>query len=527
MDDARRLAITLQGPRSRSDWRSNVLRFESDRSIQNINPYSFTWDNPDPYLENIGWNYGFGRFRDRWQDTQNSLFRRVQHQKTEIAKRALEMQKQGHTSMDLNFPDPMLPFKEAFSQLLAPKQLLDLDPRNQQINYRVDGQDFPLTSLSSGEREVVNIVFDFILRNPSDSIVFFDEPELHLHPELSYKLLQTLRNIGQRNQFFFCTHSPEIITASLDQSVVFLAPPKGDNGNQAIVVREDDDTNQALKHLGQSVGIISLGKRLVLVEGSTASLDKQTYGAILRNRFPQLVLVPSGGKDIIRSFSTLVRKVLDRTIWGVDFFMLCDGDARLEGGAPGEMEARGNGRLRFLPRYHLENYFLDANALAAVFEDLEPAASWLRSPAAIDSELTAIATRTLPYAVSLIVSAELRRAVGNVDLMPSGCDTKTASELPTLFTETASAERNRVLKALDDTAVATLVQQRAGEMQASLSNTEAWKRVIPGRPVLHQFASKAGIESGRLKLGYLSAVERRGLTVFQEIVSLFESFAKI
>jgi AAA15 family ATPase/GTPase len=57
---------------------------------------------------------------------------------------------------------------------------------------------FPIDTLSSGEKEVVNIVFDFILRNASDCIVMFDEPELHLHPELSYKLLQTLSSIGKK-----------------------------------------------------------------------------------------------------------------------------------------------------------------------------------------------------------------------------------------------------------------------------------------------------------------------------------------
>jgi predicted ATPase len=77
------------------------------------------------------------------------------------------------------------PFKRAFSQLLAPKELLDPDVKQQQLRYSVDGQEFDLDSLSSGEREVVNIVFDFLLRNPEDCIVFFDEPELHLHPELS------------------------------------------------------------------------------------------------------------------------------------------------------------------------------------------------------------------------------------------------------------------------------------------------------------------------------------------------------
>jgi predicted ATPase len=77
-------------------------------------------------------------------------------------------------------------FKDAFRQLLAPKELLDPEAKQQQLYYTYEGEQFPISSLSSGEREVINIVFDFLLRNPSDSIVIFDEPELHLHPELSY-----------------------------------------------------------------------------------------------------------------------------------------------------------------------------------------------------------------------------------------------------------------------------------------------------------------------------------------------------
>ena len=180
--------------------------------------------------------------------------------------------------MELNFKDPLAPFKEAFSQLLAPKILLDATAKEQDLFFESEGSRHSINALSSGEREVVNIVFDFLLRNPSDCIVFFDEPELHLHPELSYKLIQTLRSVGERNQFVFCTHSPDIITASLDNTVVFISPVKSSENNQAIIVKDDDETNEALKLLGQSIGIISLGRKIVLVEGAKSSLDKQTYG---------------------------------------------------------------------------------------------------------------------------------------------------------------------------------------------------------------------------------------------------------
>src|SRR5205823_1764116 len=153
------------------------------------------------------------------------------------------------------------------------------------------------------------------------------EPELHLHPELSYKLLQALSAQGSNNQFVFCTHSPDIISASLENSVAFITPKTPAIDNQAIVVHRDDATHHALKLLGQSIGIISLGKKLVLIEGEESSLDKQTYGSILKNRFPELVLVPVGGKSTIRSFNDISESVLNKTIWGVQFFMLCDRDA--------------------------------------------------------------------------------------------------------------------------------------------------------------------------------------------------------
>ena len=70
----------------------------------------------------------------------------------------------------------------------------------------------------------------------------FDEPELHLHPELSYRLLQTLSSYGNRNQFVFSTHSPEIISASLENTVIFVTPRNDSNSNQAVVVHRDDES---------------------------------------------------------------------------------------------------------------------------------------------------------------------------------------------------------------------------------------------------------------------------------------------
>src|SRR5581483_2721981 len=443
-------------------------------------------------------------------------------------KKAPPESKASHISIDpAEFPDPITPFKDAFTQLLSPKSLVEPDAKEQTLFYlNNDGQKLPINSLSSGEREVVNVVFDFILRNPSDSIVVFDEPELHLHPELGYKLIQTLRNAGLRNQFIFCTHSADIISASLDNSVTFISPPKADGGNQAIPVHENDATHQALKLLGQSIGVVSLGKKIVLIEGDHGSLDKQTYGSILKGKYPSLVLVPSGGKGLIQSFNTLIEKVISQSMWGVEFFMLCDRDAVPSQRDGAAIEAAGKGRIRVLKRYHLENYFLEEDVIAEIFKPMVPNDSWLASPEQIRARLLQIATNQLSYAAALIVSSHFREQVGNLSIMPKGCHGKTGPELSALLVATASKERNRMDAAVTDSEIQSFTLQTMSSLQASLASEE-WKRLIPGRVILQIFCSSshADLDFGRFKIAYLKAAAAASKNPFADVTEIFDAFA--
>jgi ABC-type cobalamin/Fe3+-siderophores transport system ATPase subunit len=533
-EDAQKLTRTLQKSRKRSNWRSSILNFESDRTILQVQPLAFTWDYQDPFNEGVGWDVSFSRLRDRFQDTLHSIFRTVRSRRESIAVRVEELMRnrgqiQNERASEVldkiaqDFPDPAEAFKRAFSQLLAPKVLLDPDPKSQQLTYSFEGQSFPIASLSSGEREVINIVFDFLLRSPSDCIVAFDEPELHLHPELSYKLIQTLKAIGQRNQFILCTHSPDIITASLDNSVIFVAPFSAAGINQAIPVHENDETNEALKRLGQSIGIVALGKKLVLVEGATSSLDKQTYGAILRDRFPNLVLVPSGGRGVITSFETLHKHVLEKTIWGVEFFMLCDRDA-----VPPSRDSASivTPRLKVLNRYHLENYFLNEEILARVFESMEQPDSWLRAPKEIRKTLQGIARTQVAYATALATSSYYREQVGNLNVMAKDCQNLSIDGLIAQILTRIGEEQSRIAKAIQPTEVEAYARARARTLQESLDNdTEEWKGLIPGKPLLNAFAGRAKLDSARLKTAYIKEAEKHPTNPFQEVIDVFSSFA--
>jgi energy-coupling factor transporter ATP-binding protein EcfA2 len=521
--EAQKLRAFLQRNQKRGQLRSGLINFDSARQLEQIQPYPFSWNFSDPFFEDVGWQHSFQPMKGRFQDTIHSMHRRLRSQKEDIAKKALALQASGQTSMGLDFRDPLEKFYEAFTRLLPGRTLEPLNEQSQTIQYRVGNAVLPLTSLSSGEKEVVTIVFDFLLRDPRDCIIIFDEPELHLHPELSYRLLRTLRDVGERNQFLFSTHSPDIITASLDHSVVFVAPANPARPNQAVQLREDDEATRVLHLIGQSIGVVSLGKKIVLIEGTKSSLDKQTYGSIVGSQFPDLVLVPVGGKESVRAFVTAFETVLNKTVWGVEFFMLCDGDTSAGAGAAGN----GSDRLRLLPRYHIENYFLDEGALARVFEGLEePDNSWLRDPARIRAEIRTLAQACLSYAAALNVAHRIRTAAGNVDLMPTSCHGKDATTLAQLFEGRRSAESARVLEALDAKVVEHEVRAEVARLSDLLARDDSeWLRRIPGKVIFQQFSAKTPLDASRLKRLYLKAASGLATDPFAEVREIFEHFS--
>jgi len=522
-EDAALLRSMLQQDRRRRNFKSSVLFYESNRSIQQIQPLKYQWEMPDPWEEKLSWNYTFGLLANRFQDTLHSIFKKIQNQKNAIASKAINLKQKGHGSMNLDFTDPLEPFKIAFSKLLGPKELIKADLQGNTLRFSHRGKEHDINALSSGEREVLNITFDFLLRKPSNCIIFFDEPELHLHPELSSKLISTLKGSGENNQFILCSHSPDIISSSLEDTVVFLTPPCDESSNQAVVLKPDDASTEALNRLGHSVGVVSLGRKIVLIEGTETSLDKQTYVHILKNRYPELVLLPSGGKGNLSAFEQVADQVLNRTIWGINFFMLADRDAI---GWNSELVEKTQGRFQTLGRYHLENYFLDETILARVFQIMEPPDSWLCDPLSISKALKSIAREHISYAVTLIVANEIRKKTGNVDLMLKNCHGKNKDELIEMFQERSGMERQRVQSALDGADISASLSHTYETLEKAIETNGNWKLDIPGKPIFNSFCNRAQIQKGRLKTLYIQESEKGGENPFSEIIKIFSTFAE-
>jgi ABC-type cobalamin/Fe3+-siderophores transport system ATPase subunit len=525
--DLQKLITHLHRKQKRGGWTSSIVYLDSFRTFEKIKPFQWSWNFGDPFDEEIGWDVLFNPFAARFQDTIQALYKKLGHYRTAISQKYEELRKAGQTQMPIDPADPLKKFKEAFNLLLSPKELTDIPLGNPSIQYLDSGQLLAIESLSSGEREVFTTVFDLLLHEPSDCVVFFDEPEMHLHPELSFRLLRTLQSVGERNQFIFCTHSPDIITESLSHSVIFIKPPDGDK-NQVLCVEKEDEKATALNLLGQNLGVIALGRKIVLIEGLEASLDRQTYGEIIGSGFPQFVLVPSGARQTILSFSKIIEDVLSKAIWGIDFFMISDGDSNLPDQVMKELVAKSSGRLAFLPRYHLENYFLDENIISQTFEEMESEGSWLRDPKQIRERLKQIAKESLPYTINLWLGSSLRSKVGEIEVSIKGVDGMNLDDYTKQLEEPILKEHKRIGTVLSTEEIKKAVEARWRVLARLIEeDKEDWKKLIPGRVICHKFASIAGISSGRFKTMYINTAKEAGLTPFNEIINIFKSFESI
>ncbi|QTD53746.1 AAA family ATPase [Sulfidibacter corallicola] len=97
--------------------------------------------------------------------------------------------------------------------------------------FLYDGQNqYEISEMSSGERAIIPLIFDFAFMNIHNSVILIDEVEQHLNPELQLALLNYLPRLGLNNQFFLTTHSDVIADAVPEYSVIDLNELEASNG---------------------------------------------------------------------------------------------------------------------------------------------------------------------------------------------------------------------------------------------------------------------------------------------------------
>lgn len=74
--------------------------------------------------------------------------------------------------------------------------------------------------LSAGEKQLLIILFQVFLQEEKPSVLLLDEPEISMHLNWQFKLIETLRTINPNCQLIVATHSPSIFGEGWGDKVV-------------------------------------------------------------------------------------------------------------------------------------------------------------------------------------------------------------------------------------------------------------------------------------------------------------------
>ena len=103
---------------------------------------------------------------------------------------------------------------------------------------------------------------ELIILRPNNSVLLFDEPDIHLHEEIQRKLIKILSNIGENNQIWISTHATAIMNSVKFNNLFRLTYPSN-NRNQISRIFNSKDILELFKSVSGSLSQITVGEKIV------------------------------------------------------------------------------------------------------------------------------------------------------------------------------------------------------------------------------------------------------------------------
>lgn len=402
--------------------------------------------------------------------------------------------------------DPIQPYEELLQRLFPQYKFADVNeaiPSNLYVEIP-SGEVITFNDLSSGEKEVFFILSFFIRHNVENAIVVIDEPELHLHPELSRLLLRNMRSIRSGNQIWVATHNAEIVDEAGRDRVVYATRDPVTRKSKFVSAQDEQAAFTQLRDLFGLSGYIGVARNLVFLEGDNSSQDRKAYGAL----FPESTtfkLVPARSSDHTRRINSAVLSILEANVASMNFFLIRDRDYLTDEMA-GKYSSHSSGRIHVLARHEVENYLLDFESMSEVLGEIfgiekEPlelkmmlhnvamqmSSSVIRDMTAFRLNLNA---RPQDFSVGKLLNGQpyFDEAEGGL------VDSASCKEvLLAAFTAAGGAARNAVLTDLSAAVVESELEKSTETVRRALASMD-WLGLFPGKEMLEILCRKLGVQ---------------------------------
>ena len=225
-------------------------------------------------------------------------------------------------------------------------QALNIEVFKESISGNVN-----LEHLSTGEQELLSLVFNIYLMKDDIDIYLIDEPEIHLNWTLERNLFDFLREFSEtkQKQVVVTTHSRIIFDPEFQQFVTYFIWDKGEIKAKNNVPQEYKE-----KIAGESVQLLSVltpSKKTIFIEDDEHEMTIRSLLKIYQKQEDALEILKLGSSGTVKN---LYGSVGFQSQFSNAWFLI-DGDNQ-----PVPVE---DGRFIKLKKYSIESYYLDFRVL--------------------------------------------------------------------------------------------------------------------------------------------------------------------
>jgi ABC-type multidrug transport system ATPase subunit len=226
----------------------------------------------------------------------------------------------------------------------------------------------------TGIGQVIAILYVVVASDEPRTIII-DEPNSFLHPGAAKKLMLILRKFPQ-HQYFISTHSPEILRAAKPATITRLKFIEGETVVESVDLSQTQDLRETLLEIGIKFSDVFFAENILWVEGPTEAeafplileKEKDTYDVTF------LPLVSTGDlrekkqarKNAKLAFEIYRRLSAAHALAPPFSAVILDKEGENSQEIK-ELKKISQGKAKFISRKMFENYLLDSEAIAEVF----------------------------------------------------------------------------------------------------------------------------------------------------------------
>lgn len=253
-------------------------------------------------------------------------------------------------------------------------------------------KEFEFNVLSSGEKEVIDLLLDLYLRKDDydETIFLIDEPELHINTSIQGRLLTEIdRLVGENCQIWVTTHSIGFLRALQTQmkGKCQIIHFRGDYelASKPYILTPMKVSAVAWRELFaialDDLAVLVSPRTIVYCEGRAdpgngakeRGMDAQAMNSIFSVSHPEVFFTSSGGNTELDQRSAIAIAILGKVFPTVDILVLKDRDMA-SGKSTDEKDRllyleNNPKNHRVLKRWEIENYLYDKEVLRAYCSD--------------------------------------------------------------------------------------------------------------------------------------------------------------